>query len=57
MARIVLFSLLALLMALFAFGSARANQWEITVPAVLLMVWLGDLARNSLRNVRKQEKN
>ena len=45
----LLFLILALGLAGVALAAANARSWVIAVAAVVLAVWLGDLARRDLR--------
>jgi hypothetical protein len=45
----VLFGVLALALAGMAFAAATAGVWVIAAAALVLAVWMGDLARRDLR--------
>ena len=45
----LLFLILALGLAGVALAAANARLWVIAVAAVVLAVWMGDLARRDLR--------
>lgn len=45
----LLFLILALGLAGVALAAANARSWVIAVAAVVLAVWMGDLARRDLR--------
>ncbi|HET6850616.1 MAG TPA: hypothetical protein VFH74_17300 [Gaiellales bacterium] len=45
----VLFGVLALALAGMAFAAATAGVWVIAVAAMVIALWMGDLARRDLR--------
>lgn len=54
MFHIALFSSITTMLALFAFATGRADHWIVAVPAALLALWSGDLARQGVRRMRSK---
>ena len=53
MARGLLFVVLAFGLLGIAYGAARAGVWVIAVAALVLGVWMADLARRDLARARR----
>lgn len=45
----LVFVILAVMFALFAFASARAGEYVVATAAAILAAWMGDIARQAAR--------